>query len=611
MKPTSTPKPQTLKLDRMFHATPEKLWAYWTDPAKYAKWFNPAPIDLVIHEFDVRPGGRIRFDMPQPDGNKNPQEGVFHALTPHTEIVSGAPDKSFLLRVRFEPAGAMTRMVVEVTGVPPEYHAMATMGWNQGFDKLAALLAAPRPKGRAHATIVGRSLHLERLIRAPPAKVWAAWTTPSMLETWFWPAGKGKVREFDLRVGGRLVMAHEQQPWKATWEFVEIVPQQRIVIRDHWDDGSGHAATGTIEFLPEKGGTRLVVTHGPFPETGPYRLEDALGGFSIVADHLAELLETAEGRAEAAGPRRKVTLERVFKADVPRVWVMWTTKAGVEKWWGPKGFTSEVRQLDVRPSGRLEIAMTATAPEEVRAMREAGLDLTSLHKATFTEVEGFRKLAFTSEVDFVPGVAPYTTDTTVEFHKVTGGTKVVVVTDAMHSPAWTEMATQGWGSQLDKLHELLAAEPPGEGPGASQRGFTIERTFKASPQRVWDMWTTKAGLEKWWVPEGYTTKVLKLDVRPGGGYAIEAKHPQHTAVNHGTYTVVRPHTNLEWTWHFDIFLGPDDKPYDVPIKVKLEPAGSGTRMTFTQGPLARPEYTEGSRQGVLGNFEKLAKALGE
>ena len=37
----------------------------------------------------------------------------------------------------------------------------------------------------------------------------------------------------------------------------------------------------------------------------------------------------------------------------------------------------------------------------------------------------------------------------------------------------------------------------------------------------------------------------------------------------------------------------------------------GTRMLYTQGPLAKPEHTEGSRQGVMGNLEQLAKALGE
>src|SRR5437870_2563259 len=61
-----------LVITRVFDATPEVLWSHWTDPAKFAKWFNPAPgLDLVVHEYDVRPGGRVRFDMPQPDGNRN------------------------------------------------------------------------------------------------------------------------------------------------------------------------------------------------------------------------------------------------------------------------------------------------------------------------------------------------------------------------------------------------------------------------------------------------------------------------------------------------------------------------------------------------------------
>jgi uncharacterized protein YndB with AHSA1/START domain len=136
-------KTAPLRLERTFDASPTDLWAAWTDPKQYAQWFNPAPgIDLVIHEFEVRPGGKIRFDMPQPDGNKNPQEGIFHSLSPYTQIVSGSPDKSFLLTTSFVPVSSTrTRLVVEIVGVPPEYHAMATQGWGQGFDKLEKLLA--------------------------------------------------------------------------------------------------------------------------------------------------------------------------------------------------------------------------------------------------------------------------------------------------------------------------------------------------------------------------------------------------------------------------------------------------------------------------------------
>jgi hypothetical protein len=64
-------------------------------------------------------------------------------------------------------------------------------------------------------------------------------------------------------------------------------------------------------------------------------------------------------------------------------------------------------------------------------------------------------------------------------------------------------------------------------------------------------------------------------------------------------------------WNFDIFLGPGEEPYDVPISVELEPVASGTKMTFRQGPLSAAEHTEGSRQGVEQNLRYLAKAMGE
>lgn len=153
-------------------------------------------------------------------------------------------------------------------------------------------------------------------------------------------------------------------------------------------------------------------------------------------------------------------------------------------------------------------------------------------------------------------------------------------------------------------------------PTTGAKGFTIERTFKASPEKVWRMWTTKAGLLQWWAPSaaemGYAYSVLDIDVRPGGRYAFEMKNKDHTVVNQGTYTVVRPNEELAWTWHFDIFLAPGEKPYDVAMRVLLErtPTG-GTKMTFAEGPLATQEHTDGSRRGVEQNFQYLSRALGE
>lgn len=444
---TKTTDVPLLKLERTFHAKPEKLWAYWTEPLKYAKWLNPAPIDLVIHEFDVRPGGRMKFDMPQPDGSLNPQEGVFHSLTPFTEIVSGTPDKSFLLTVRFHALDeTRTSMTVEVKGVPPEWHSPATIGWNQGFDKL------------------------ERELKANT--LFAAGKT-------YWPA------------------------------FVSA---------------------------------------------------------------------------------------RTFRAPVEKVWKMWTTKEGLEQWYWPEPFVGKVTHIDVRVGGKVEIAAD-------------GLGHTS--RGTYAEVVPHKRLTMVVPIDIFPDVEAYDRVDIIEFHaQPDGSTKMLFTASRMHTDEWQMLSNEGWGSSLNKLAKALEGKEPPAG------GFTIERTFKASPEKVWSMWTTKEGIMKWWALSardmGYEFQVKHMDVRQGGTFAFEMKGKEHTVVNHGTYNLVIPHWELGWTWHFDIFLAPGEKPYDVPLFLALERlADGGTKMRFTQGPLATPEFSEGSRQGVLANFAKLAQALGE
>src|SRR6185369_14336233 len=44
----------------------------------------------------------------------------------------------------------------------------------------------------------------------------------------------------------------------------------------------------------------------------------------------------------------------------------------------------------------------------------------------------------------------------------------------------------------------------------------VERTFRASPEKVFDAWTDPAKLAKWFGPDGFTTTTHEMDLRPGG-----------------------------------------------------------------------------------------------
>jgi uncharacterized protein YndB with AHSA1/START domain len=158
---------------------------------------------------------------------------------------------------------------------------------------------------------------------------------------------------------------------------------------------------------------------------------------------------------KAVNPKQFV-IDRTLKASVEKVWRMWTTKDGLEKWWGPEHFSSTVRHLDVRAGGRFEIVMTAKLPEIIAQLKAAGMGESSVAKGDYTVVEANRRLVYTNAVDFVPGVPPYTSTTIVEMSATpSGGTRLIVTNDVMHDERWTAMATMGWTQQIDKLEKLL------------------------------------------------------------------------------------------------------------------------------------------------------------
>lgn len=150
-----------------------------------------------------------------------------------------------------------------------------------------------------------------------------------------------------------------------------------------------------------------------------------------------------------------MTLERTYAADVQDVWDLWTTKDGIESWWGPGGFRVTVRSLDLRPGGELRYAMTAVEPAQVAFMQQAGMPLTQECRITFLDVQPRRRLEYVHLADFIPGVDPYDVTHTVELFATPGRVRMVLTFDAMHAEEWTARATMGWESELGTLGVAL------------------------------------------------------------------------------------------------------------------------------------------------------------
>lgn len=157
---------------------------------------------------------------------------------------------------------------------------------------------------------------------------------------------------------------------------------------------------------------------------------------------------------------RKIVIERTYKASIEDVWELWTTKEGIESWWGPDGFSVKVHELDLRAGGEMRYAMTAVDSAQVQFMKQAGMPVTTEAKLTYTEIVAGKSIAYTHRADFIPGVEPYDIGNKVEFFVRGEIVRMVLTLDPMHSDEWTQRAVMGMESQLGKLARVLARRGP-------------------------------------------------------------------------------------------------------------------------------------------------------
>jgi len=166
---------------------------------------------------------------------------------------------------------------------------------------------------------------------------------------------------------------------------------------------------------------------------------------------------------QSENPRPRLSIERTFRAPIEAIWALWTTKDGIEAWWGPVGFEVTVKSLDLRAGGALVYVMTATAPEQVAFMTKAGMPLATEARIAYTEVLAPHRLGYTTLADFVPRVTPYEVATVVELSPIGEEVRMLLSFDPMHDDIWTQRALMGRQSELGKLEAVVAARHGGRG----------------------------------------------------------------------------------------------------------------------------------------------------
>jgi uncharacterized protein YndB with AHSA1/START domain len=104
-----------------------------------------------------------------------------------------------------------------------------------------------------------------RRVKAPPARLWKAWSCADGIARWFGPRDSKVVRaEADLRVGGRYRIVLEGPDGTANevgGAYREIVPNERLVFTWAWKTTPDRVSLVTVTLDPVADGTLLTLRH--------------------------------------------------------------------------------------------------------------------------------------------------------------------------------------------------------------------------------------------------------------------------------------------------------------------------------------------------------------
>ncbi len=472
-------------------------------------------------------------------------------------------------------------------------------------------------------------LVITRVFDAPRELVFKAWTETKHMAQWWGPNGfTNPVCELDVRAGG-AIRIHMRAPNGVVYPmkgvFEEIDQPQRLVFIGSALDEKGNSMFDVLNiviFAEQHGKTALTLKARVIKATAraPQYLQGMQAGWMQSLDKLGAHLDSFQ-KEKGAIPLannisttadREIMATRVF--DVPRemVWKMWTDAEHVAQWWGPKGFTTTVQAMEVKPGGEWRLVMH-------------GPDGRDYHnRIIYREVAKPERLVYEHSPE--KGSEPASFQTTVTFAEHGDKTRVGVT---MLFPSAAERdhvaktygAIEGLAQTLGRLEEKLAKM---SASGSNETDFVFPRIFDASRELVFKAWTEPGRLAQWWGPKGCTIGVQKIDLRPGGIFHYFMRRPEGQIWGKFVYREIVPPERIVFVNSFsnekgDTVRGPFHPHFPLEILniVTLSEHAGETTLTLRGRPINATEeerktyesFRDSMKQGFGGTFDQLAEYL--
>jgi uncharacterized protein YndB with AHSA1/START domain len=134
----------------------------------------------------------------------------------------------------------------------------------------------------------------------------------------------------------------------------------------------------------------------------------------------------------------------------------------------------------------------------------------------------------------------------------------------------------------------------------------IERTFQAPAEAVFEAFTSKEVLRRWWhAGHDWKTTAAEVDPRVGGTVRVVMRDPHKDAEygGGGVYTELDPPNRLAFTWTWD------DRPKETLIEVDFSENDGVTTVHFTHSGLWDDEAVRDHEDGWNKLFDNLEPTL--
>ena len=298
---------------------------------------------------------------------------------------------------------------------------------------------------------------------------------------------------------------------------------------------------------------------------------------------------------------RDIVMSRVFDAPRSLVFDAWTRPELLRRWYGARGWTLPVCEIDLRTGGSYRYVMRGPDGAEVTL------------RGTYRAVDPPERLISTEAFEGFADEGWRAADQTVSTMLLTehAGKTIWTLTTTYASRAVRDAAyalKQAWDGMresLDRLDGLLRV-----------RELVVTREFAAPLERLWRAWSDADDVKQWWGPIGFTVPIVNMDFREGATTLVSMRSSDGLVFyNTWTYQLIEPFKRLEFVVQFANERGeavdpaslglPPDLASAVPHIVVFESLGSHTRLSVTEQGYTSEQTLDLSRQGLVQCLDKM------